>query len=134
MPRFSRAALAVLASSVALAACGGGGKSTGPSSVTPPAQATVAATTTATFSPSSVTISPGGTVTFSFGAVTHNVTFTAVAGAPANIDDTSNASVTRTFPTAGTFNFHCTIHPGMTGTVVVASKTTVGSGCGSYSC
>jgi plastocyanin len=29
------------------------------------------------------------------------------------------ATFTRTFPSAGTFQYHCTIHPGMVGTVTV---------------
>lgn len=80
--------------------------------------ATVTATTGLSFDPGSVTISQGGTVTWNFQSVTHNVTFT-TAGAPANIGDTSNGSVARTFNTKGTFNYHCTIHAGMNGTVVV---------------
>jgi plastocyanin len=47
------------------------------------------------------------------------VTFTAATGVPADIATTANASVTRTFSTAGTFTYHCTIHPQMTGTVIV---------------
>ncbi|MFL5576766.1 MAG: plastocyanin/azurin family copper-binding protein [Gemmatimonadaceae bacterium] len=40
-------------------------------------------------------------------------------GAPADIGQTSNASVARTFSTAGTFPYHCSIHPQMTGQVTV---------------
>jgi uncharacterized protein YjdB len=71
------------------------------------------------FSPESVDIARGGTVTWVFGGVTHNVTFTSTTGAPAGIGNTTNASATRTFATAGTFNYECTIHAGMRGTVVV---------------
>jgi len=71
-----------------------------------------------TFSPSSVTIASGGTVTWTFGAVDHNVTFSAT-GSPANIPTTRNVSVPRTFPNAGSFPYDCTIHSGMVGTVVV---------------
>lgn len=71
------------------------------------------------FDPPQVDIAVGGTVTFSFPALTHNVSFAAVTGAPANIPNTTNANVARTFTTAGTFNYQCTLHGGMSATVVV---------------
>jgi plastocyanin len=72
------------------------------------------------FSPDSVRIAVGGTVTFDWGAggVTHNVTFADVAGAPADIPNRNSGTVDRTFGTAGSFNYQCTIHPGMNGKVV----------------
>jgi plastocyanin len=66
-----------------------------------------------------VDISATGTVTWSFGQLAHNVTFGAQAGAPQNIGDSVNSDVPRTFNTTGTFGYNCTIHPGMSGTVVV---------------
>ena len=100
------------------AACGGSSAySTGPSG-TPPAN-TVDATTSLTFTPATITVATGTTVTFAFAGTTHNVTFAAVSGAPANIGDTMNANVTRTFSTAGTYSYQCTIHSGMNGTIIV---------------
>jgi uncharacterized protein YjdB len=84
-----------------------------------PGSAEVEATPNITFDPGSVDIARGGTVTWAFGFVTHNVTFGGTIGAPASIGNTSNASAARTFNTAGTFNYECTIHPGMRGVVVV---------------
>jgi len=82
-----------------------------------PANASVTTSNTS-FSPASVDILMGGTVTWNFGSTAHNVNFSG-AGAPTNIATTSNASVARTFPSAGTFPYLCNIHEGMTGSVVV---------------
>jgi plastocyanin len=72
-----------------------------------------------TFSPFLTTIAAGGTVTFRFGSVDHNVIFANVAGKPADIQIIRNANVTRTFNTRGLFPYDCTVHPGMSGQVDV---------------
>jgi plastocyanin len=72
-----------------------------------------------TFSPFLATIGVGGTVTFRFGSVEHNVIFGSVAGKPADIQITTNANVARTFNTKGLFSYDCTVHPGMSGQVEV---------------
>ena len=100
---------------LALGACGGGSTVAAPGSV-----ATVQATTNLQFSPGEADITVGGSVTWQFSSTAHNVTFSgSAAGTPANIPTTASASVARTFTTAGTFAYQCTIHPGMSGTVVV---------------
>lgn len=71
------------------------------------------------FSPAVFDIAQNGTVTFIFPALAHNVVFGGAAGAPADIPIVSNTTVTRTFGTKGTYNFSCTIHSGMNGTVTV---------------
>ena len=71
------------------------------------------------FGPASVTIKKGEYVIWYFVIMfPHNVTFT-TAGAPANIPNTTITPIPRKFDTAGTFNYECTNHPGMTGSVVV---------------
>ncbi len=72
------------------------------------------------FTPGAVTIAATGTVTWTWnpGGVVHNVTFS-TAGSPANIANRNSGSEARTFPTPGTFNYECTIHAGMTGSVEV---------------
>jgi uncharacterized protein YjdB len=84
-----------------------------------PAVGEVVAGTDATFAPPLVEISLGGTVTWSFASLAHNVTFDAGQGAPANISTSTNTQVSRAFPNAGTFTYQCTLHGGMTGSVVV---------------
>ncbi len=75
-------------------------------------------TTANTFTAPTVTIAAGGTVTWTIGAVAHNVLFQS-AGAPANVATTSATTASRTFPTVGTFPYLCSLHAGMTGTVIV---------------
>lgn len=70
------------------------------------------------FDPASVDIAVGGTVTWNITGIPHNVTFAGGAGAPANIP-TGTGTDSRTFNTVGTFNYSCTLHIGMNGTVVV---------------
>lgn len=71
------------------------------------------------FVPFQVTVPVGGTVRWEFPQRAHNVIFEKQAGVPADIQSTANASVSRTFGLAGTFPYDCTLHPGMSGEVVV---------------
>lgn len=74
-----------------------------------------------TFSPAEVVVKVNGTVRFIFPNLNHNVLWnTDAVGAPADIGILSNQIVTRTFPTAGVFAYHCSLHNGMKGTIVVS--------------
>jgi plastocyanin len=85
-----------------------------------PANASVVGgTSTFTFTPATVLIARGGSVGFTWGTTAHTATFDAVSGAPASIAGAANVNDTRAFNTAGNFPYHCTIHSGMTGMVVV---------------
>ncbi len=105
--------LALIATVVLSAACGGN-EDSGP--VTP--EAATVLMPGFLFTPFTITIGVGETVTFDFPAESHNVIFEKVAGAPADIQETINRKVARSFPVAGTFPYDCTIHPGMSGVVV----------------
>jgi hypothetical protein len=111
---------AVVACGGATGLYGGGGGGAG-NPPPPPPPGTVEARPTLAFAPANLTINAGETVTFAFGAVGHNVTFdTRVAATPADIPGVNaSLSVQRTFAVAGTYRYHCTIHPGMAGTITV---------------
>lgn len=116
MKVFLRAASAV-ALSVSIMSCGGDDSGTDPGDNN--SAATVQASASLQFSPATVDIAVGESVTWVFGAVSHTVQFNQVAGAPTNIGASNQKSVTRTFSTAGVYPYICTIHAGMTGTVRV---------------
>ena len=77
----------------------------------------------ASYSPSSITVARGGSVSFiNDSGILHTVTFDAPR--PAGVDDIglhSSGTNSRTFGTAGRFPFHCTQHGGMTGEVNVSN-------------
>jgi plastocyanin len=116
---------------LAVAACGGGGSD---SPTTPgntggnnnpggnpggaPSSTNAVTVANNNFSPANVQVSVGTTVTWTWSqdAITHNVTF--VDGTQSG-DKGAGSTFSRTFSTAGTFNYSCTIHPGMNGSVLV---------------
>lgn len=128
-----------LALVVAAAACGGGSGypttgTTNPPAAPPPAPppppppggATKVAIADFSFSPSTITVSVGTTVSWTNGGgTTHTVTsntgvFDSGMLAPPNAQTgTPGATFSYTFSSAGTFAYHCSIHPQMTGTVTV---------------
>jgi plastocyanin len=71
------------------------------------------------FSPASRTITAGTRVRWSnTGAVVHNTT-SSTAGLWASGNVNPGGQFTRDFNTAGTFQYTCTLHPGMAGTIIV---------------
>lgn len=99
------------------AACGSSyGGSTGPGG---PVQTTSVEMRGTAFNPSLIQVSPGATVTFTNNdGFNHNVTFSSAA--ITSIGNFSTGSRTAVMPTApGTYDYRCTIHAGMTGSVTV---------------
>jgi len=96
----------------------GGTTDPGTGGNTQPTQTTSVAVSDNQFSPASIQVSAGATVTWTWaqGSSLHNVTFPSGTSS-ANLG--ASTTFTRTFTTAGTFTYQCTIHPGMTGTVKV---------------
>ncbi len=70
------------------------------------------------FSPATITVPAGSTITWTNNdAVAHTVTSDNSAFDSGTIP--SSGTYSRTFPTTGTFPYHCTFHPYMTATVIV---------------
>jgi amicyanin len=137
------ALLALLAGALAAPACGGGSKEKATPTVAPKATAqatTTAATPKATpqatqaagtptaqgasveiknfaFDPKTVTVKVGQTVTWTNqDSAAHTVTGD---GGIDSGDLSKGKSYSKTFDTEGTFDYHCTPHPQMTGQVIV---------------
>jgi plastocyanin len=134
-------AFAVLALSVALVAgCSSNSSTTTPTvpttpksspSTSPSSGGTTITIADFSFSPATVTVAVGAKVTWkNTGATDHTVTGSGWDSG--NIAPGSEYS--KTFDTAGTFDYHCSIHPTMTGKVIVtASGTSGGTGGGTPS-
>ena len=117
---------------VSAAACGGGGSSSGPPSQTPgnttPPVGAVSVTNNA-FDPTTKAVTSGTSVEWAWNSctgdpyggtqscVSHNIVFD--DGVTSGLKDQGTYS--RTFTTAGTYNYHCSVHvlQGMTGTITV---------------
>jgi plastocyanin len=113
-----------LTAAFALFGCGG---STSYSGVTAPPQMTPSPPVMTTnvslrnlaFSPSSIQVTPGATVQFTNNdGIEHNITFSnSTVSAPIDFSTGSRSVVMPT--TMGTYAYHCTIHAGMAGSVIV---------------
>ncbi len=104
----------VVAAAALIAAVACGSDSTSPSG--PPVQTNQISIGDDFFSPPNIQVAVGTPVTWTWnsGGDLHNVTFSDTASG-----DRGTGTFTRTFNTAGTFAFHCTLHSGMTGSVLV---------------
>lgn len=82
--------------------------------------------TDTSISPQTLTVAPGTTVVWTnLGSMTHTVT------SDMGLFDSGimypGGSYSYTFPTAGTYNYYCTLHGGITGTVIVTGDSTGGT-------
>jgi len=111
----------LLALAVVVAACGGDGGPTKPSTNT----TIVVETIESTFSSNFITINAGDTVRWHFSVASdgfgHNVLFNPrPPGTPPDIAaEKKSGTDFRVFSTPGTFHYVCTLHGSMTGDVVV---------------
>lgn len=113
--------LTIIAGIAAAAACSSstspGRNDTGVHSVT------IDASPDLRFEPSPDTISAGDTVQFAWHAVPHNVIWDTTPVAVANIgkddDGYTTGDSSRVLSVSGTYTYHCAIHDGMNGVIVV---------------
>jgi plastocyanin len=121
--RFSLALVALLLG-ISLG-CGGSTPSTTTSPSTPAPSGTAVSIvvgartlTTTAYSPNPVTVAVGGTVTW-----TNNDSITHTSVSDTGVWNSggigAGQSFSQTFSTAGTYPYHCSIHPGMVGTITV---------------
>lgn len=149
LPAFRRLlalpALALLAGLLVLAGCGGASATSAPSPTATTATAPTTAPTTApsptagsggaqaavkiggvgtySFSPSTVSVKVGTTVTWTNTTQAPH-TVTSDSGDPASFNgslDSSGSTFSFTFTQAGTYNYHCSVHPYMMATITVTS-------------
>lgn len=140
-PMDRRSAFARIAplAALLLAGCGGGGAAVTapgeepdtvpgtppntPTDTTPTAPMSATVTTPdRAFSPAAVTIAAGGTVTWQITDEDHDLTWIGAAPPGGDAPRTEEgSSISRTFPTAGTYRYQCAKHAdkGMAGTVEV---------------
>jgi plastocyanin len=71
------------------------------------------------FTPNCTRVTPGTTVTWTWASsgTEHNVTFSSGTSSASQ----GSGTFQRAFPTAGTFEYSCTLHPGMDGEIRVAA-------------
>ena len=111
-------AVAAVAAALLTGSCGGD------DSTAPAADIVDVYTPGAVFTPFTAEVGVGGTVRFhmmrSADGDGHNAIFNKTpSGAPADVNIVVDSTVSRVFTTRGTFGYYCTVHPGMTGEVVV---------------
>lgn len=118
--RWVRNAAIAAALALSLVACGGNSAAT--TTTSPPSSGSDTAAVNIdnfAFNPGDLTVSVGTTVTWTNAQATEHT----VTGDDENFDSANlpeGASFSQVFDTAGTFAYHCTIHPSMTATVTVS--------------
>jgi plastocyanin len=128
------APVVILIALLAVAGCGSSGNAAAPTATTAPIPSpTVAATNTTgatgnevnvanfQFSPATLTVKVGTTVTWKGVSGSHTVTSDAGALMAFDQPISQGGTVTVTFTTAGTYHYRCSIHASMHGTIVVTA-------------
>lgn len=109
--------LALLISAMVITSCSKG-SSYNSTPNTPPPSANSVSIVNMSFSPATLTVTAGTTVTWTNNDnMTHTVTSDAVGFDSGDL--AVGVKFSKVFSVAGTFTYHCTIHPTMKGTIIV---------------
>jgi len=110
---------AMLAAAIVLAGCGGDDGGGGAADATTVTGVTEVAAKDNRFTPAAIQVPAGTAVTWRFqdGFVPHDVT----ADGFTSGDPRRKGTFAHTFDQPGTYPYHCTVHDGMTGRVVVTA-------------
>ena len=110
----------VLAATVVLAGCGGGGGGGGGADAAPVTGVTEVAAKDNRFTPAAIQVPAGTEVTWRFedGFVPHDVK----ADGFSSGEPRRKGTFAHSFAQPGTYAYHCTVHDGMTGRVVVTGS------------
>lgn len=125
----TRALMWLFAAAMAAAGCskdstGPAGQGPGPTTPPPGSNNVEVSIGASTFNPASVQIAIGGSVTWRNATATAHTITPQTSGQPGawanvNVPGESGFTFTHRFNTAGTFDYECTLHAGMTGSVRV---------------
>ncbi len=108
----------LLISAFAIISCGKSSGYGNSNTSTPPPVANAVSIVNMSFSPATLTVPVGTNVTWTNNDnMTHTVTSDASGFDSGDI--TMGSKYSRVFSVAGTYTYHCTIHPAMKGTIVV---------------
>jgi plastocyanin len=115
---FYRNIVLLLISAIAIISCGKSSGYGNNNTSTPPPVANAVSIVNMSFSPATLTVPVGTNVTWTNNDnMTHTVTSDASGFDSGDI--TMGSKYSRVFSVAGTYTYHCTIHPAMKGTIVV---------------
>ena len=99
---------------------GGGGANVGTKVINPSGTPAFDMTDSLKFQPTSATAKVGDTVIWTNGSsVAHNVTFDSASSISSDTLNSGDKYGVK-FTVAGTYQFHCTFHPGMDGTITIS--------------
>jgi plastocyanin len=108
----------ILITLVSLSACSSGYGTTSPTTSSPQASGNSVTLANFAFSPATLNVKAGTTVTWTNkDSTSHTVVSDTGVFDSGNL--APNATYTYVFAKAGTFDYHCSIHPSMKGTVIV---------------
>jgi plastocyanin len=103
---------------LAVAAAGCGSSTSASDTVGPSGGGNAVSISVSSYKPATITVAPGTTVTWTNNdPVVHTVTADDGSWDSGNLSQ--GRTFSRTFDTAGTYTYHCTVHPWMVGTVIV---------------